>query len=187
MNTKNTNDTPRFNIADVIIIIAIIAVVTALALRIYNIVGVKDDSIELKVEFEVEGVSEENFSLKENSKLYYAKDDSLVGYVEEFYMQNSFQYAYNENGELVRATVPGKKDIKGTIVLTCVKTENGFYLGGTHLLSEGETITLYTTTREMNFKIVKITMLEGSEAEQTTPVNTVVTAVTTAKNDPLQK
>ena len=36
MNAKNNNDTPRFNVADVIIIIALVAVITALALRIYS-------------------------------------------------------------------------------------------------------------------------------------------------------
>lgn len=176
MNAKNNNDTPRFNIADVIIIIAIVAVITALALRVYNIVGVDNSAMEVTVEFEIVGVAEENLTLKEKAKLYSASDDSLAGYVESYYLQNTFEYAYNEDGELVRAVVPGKKDIKGTIVLSCTKTDKGFYLGGTHLLSEGETLTLYTTTREMSFKIVKIVENDSTGAAQSTTANTLATA-----------
>ena len=181
MNAKNNNDTPRFNIADVIIIIALVAVITALALRIYNIVGVDNGVTDVKIEFEVVGVSEENLTLKENAKLYSAGDNSLAGYIESFSLQNTLQYAYNEDGELVRAVVPGKKDIKGTMVLSCTKTDKGFYLGGTHLLSEGETLTLYTTTREMSFKIVKIIDEDSAQSNQSTTASTVSPPAITPK------
>ena len=156
MNAKNNHDKPRFNIADIIIIIAIIAVISALALRIYNIFGTEDNVEKVTISFEVEGIDAEKITLKKGEKLYSADDDSLVGTLDTFEISNTLAYAYNENGELVKATVPGKKTITGTITMQCTKTTHGYYLGGTRLLSEGEKITLYTTTREMEFTIKKI-------------------------------
>ena len=156
MNTKSNNDTPHFSIADVIIIIAIIAVVTAFGLRIYNIFGTSNETDQVRIEFEVSGISSDNIFLKEEDKLYHSADDSLVGYLEAFKVTDMVQYAYNEAGELVKATVPGKSTVTGTMVLDCTKTEKGFYIGGTLLLSEGGTLTLYTTTQEIEFKIATL-------------------------------
>lgn len=187
MNTKSNNDTPHFSIADVIIIIALIAVVTAFGLRIYNIFGVSNEADKVRIEFEVSGISSDNISLKEEDKLYYAADDSLVGYLEEFTVTDMVQYAYNEEGELVKATVPGKSTVTGTIVMDCTKTEKGFYLGGTVILSEGGTLTLYTTTREMEIKIIKITEIESDEEAENTTFNTQKTDTTTSTEVPTQK
>jgi len=183
MNSNKNNDTPHFNIADIIIIISIIAVITALALRIYNVFGTNDDVTKVRIEFEVEELATETLSLKEEAKLYNTLDDSYVGFLEAFEITNSIRYAYNEKGELVKAMVPGKSDVNGTIVIECVKTENGFYLGGTQLLSEGSTLSLYSTTREMNFKIKKITEIKLDEnGKEVTTITTVQTsaAITTA-------
>ena len=163
MNTKNNNDKPHFNVADVIIIVALVAVIAAFGLRIYNIFGTSDEEQKVRIEFEVNGISAENISLKKDAKLYYAGDNSLVGTLEEFEITDTVTYAYNENGELVKAVVPGKKTVTGTIVLKCTKTEKGFYLGGTRLLSAGDVITMYTKTREMNFRFIKITEIEKDE------------------------
>ncbi|MBQ9746096.1 MAG: DUF4330 family protein [Clostridia bacterium] len=185
MNTKN-NDKPHFNIADVIIIIVIVAMITALGLRIYNVFGRDTQTDKIRIEFRVTGISGDSISLKEEAKLYSVADDSYVGYLEEFEVADTVQYAYNKNGELVKATVPGKKTVTGTLVINCTKTEKGFYLGGTKLLSEGSTLALYTATRELEFEIVKITEItkdsENSNTAKTTAGTTAVssTSATTA-------
>ena len=187
MQTKNNNDTPHFNIADVIIIIAIIAVIAAFALRIYNILGVSDDVTEVRVEFEVTGVSTDTLSLKENSKLYSAEDDSLVGYLEAFTVKDMTTMAYNDAGELVRTLVPGKSTVTGTIVINCTKTANGFYLGGTKLLSNGDVLTLYTTSREMEFRIKNISEVKDEENEEGTSSSAANTTSATVTAAPTQK
>lgn len=178
MNTKHNNDTPHFNIADVIIIIAIIAVIATFALRVYNIFGTNDETQEVRIEFEVASVSEENISLQEEAKLYSAEDDSLIGYLEAFTIDDAIQYAYNDKGELIKAVVPGKKTVKGTMIINCTATEQGFYLGGTRLLSQGSTLRLYTTTREMNFTIIKISLVEKDEESTSGTATTAGTAST---------
>ena len=167
MNTKNLNDKPRFNMADFIIIIAIIAVVAALALRVYNIFGTDEITEKITVEFEVTCVTADKTTLKKNDKLYFASDDSFFGTVTEASISDAFTYAYNEDGELVKAAVPGKKNITGSITVECVKTEQGYYLGGTLLVSEGDKYILYTTTREMEFTVKNIISAEEMAASTT--------------------
>jgi hypothetical protein len=163
MNTKNSNDKPRFNVADFILIIAIIAVIAAFALRIYNVFGVKDDTQKISVDFEITGVSEEYLTINEKDKFYSADDDSYVGVIEKYEFFDTIMYAYNDEGELVKAAIPGKKNIVGTMVIECTKAENGFYLGGKTLLSEGGTLKLYSASREMDFVITKISEIKDTD------------------------
>jgi hypothetical protein len=163
MNTKNSNDKPRFNVADFILIIAIIAVIAAFALRIYNVFGVKDDTQKISVDFEITGVSEEYLTINEKDKFYSADDDSYVGVIEKYEFFDTIMYAYNDEGELVKAAIPGKKNIVGTMVIECTKAEKGFYLGGKTLLSEGGTLKLYSASREMDFVITKISEIKDTD------------------------
>lgn len=179
MNTKN-NDKPHFNIADVIIIIVIVAMITALGLRIYNVFGTDSTADKVRIDFRVTEISSDSISLKEKAKLYSAADDSYVGYLENFTVSDAVKYAYNEKGELVKATVPGKSTVTGTLVLDCTKTEKGFYLGGTSLLSVGGKLSLYTTTRELEFEITGITEVKkGSETSSSTKTTAGTTSATT--------
>lgn len=160
---SSSSDKPRFNVADIIIVVALIAVITAFALRVYNVFGEKDSTVQVRIDFEVAEVSSDEIFLSENDKLYLSEDDSPVGSIESFEVSDTRIYAYNNDGELIKATVSGKSDVKGTIIMDCVKTEKGFYLGGTRLLSAGDVITMYTKTREMNFRFIKITEIEKDE------------------------
>ncbi|MBQ7290725.1 MAG: DUF4330 family protein [Clostridia bacterium] len=153
---KNTQGTPRFNIADVVILIVIVAIIAALGLRIYNIFGAEEELCRVEATFRVEGVAEEHFSLAKDAKLYSAETNEEVGYIKDFKISDYTELAVNENGELVEAKVPGKKTVTGTIILSCEKTDKGFYLDGTRLLTVGEKIKLYTSTREMMFELNSI-------------------------------
>jgi hypothetical protein len=159
MNTKITNDKPRFNMADFIIIIALIAVVAALALRIYNIFGAKDSTEKITLEFEVSCVEADKNTIRKNDKLYSVADNSFFGTVTEVEVSDAFTYAYNDAGERVKAAVPGKKNITGRMTVECTKTATGYYFGG-KLLSEGETHTLYTKTHEFSFTVKNIISAE---------------------------
>ena len=178
MNTKHQNDKPRFNMADFIIIIAIIAVVAALALRVYNIFGTDENIEKITVEFEVACVEADKTTLKKNDKLYSALNDVFVGTVTEVEISDAFTYAYNEEGALVKAAVPGKKNITGSMTLECTKTQQGYYFGGSLLISEGDKYTLYTKTREMEFTVKNIISAEEMAAASTG--KTTNTTATTA-------
>ncbi|MBQ8403220.1 MAG: DUF4330 family protein [Clostridia bacterium] len=167
---KNIQGKPRFNIADVVILIIIVAIIAALGLRIYNIFGAEEELYRVEVTFRVNGVAAENISLSEKAKLYYVETNAEVGYIKEFTVSDMTEYAYNENGELVEAKVPGKKTVTGTIILTCEKTDKGFYLDGTKLLTVGETVRLYTNTREMTFEVNSIKEFSPETSSSTSAI-----------------
>ena len=178
MNTKISNDKPRFNMADFIVIIVILAVAAALALRVYNIFGTEDEIEKITVEFEVICVEADKNTIRKNDKLYSAADDSFVGTVDKAEISDAFTYAYNEEGKLVKAAVPGKKNITGSITMECTKTRQGYYLGGKLLLSKGDKLTLYTKTRELEFTVKNIISAEEKAAAST--AKTANTAASTA-------
>lgn len=153
--------------ADFIIVMAVIAVVAALALRVYNIFGTDESTEKITVEFEVTCVTADKNTLKKNDRLYFASDDVFFGTVTEASVSDAFTYAYNEEGELVKAMVPGKKNITGSITVECIKTAQGYYFGGTLLLSKGDKYILYTTTREMEFTVKNIISAEEMAASTT--------------------
>jgi hypothetical protein len=162
MNIKNTDDKlqnegkSRFNIADVIIIIISIALLTALALRIYNIFGIEKEAHRVRIQFKVSSIAEDSTVPSSNDILYLTSDDSKAGYVENISVSSAKVYAYTESGELVEASIPGKITLSGTLILDCTKAEGGFYIGGTQLLTVGNFISLYTPQRELQFEILSI-------------------------------
>ena len=163
MAKTNSSDKPHFNIADIIIVIALIAVITAFALRVYNVLSKNDSTVQVRVAFEVTDVTTSEILLNKGDLLYLSEDDSLAGTLEKFEIFDTRHYAYTEDGKLVKAAIAGKSDVKGTIILDCVKTDKGYYLGGTLLLSEGDSIMMYTKNREMSFRIINITEIETDE------------------------
>ncbi|MGN1095777.1 MAG: DUF4330 family protein [Eubacteriales bacterium] len=156
MNIRNTEERPKFNIADAVIIIAMIVVIAAISLRVYNIFSVDKTPENVIVEFEITNISSDSIGINKNDKLYSAADNSEVGYIIDFEVSDMTQYAYNENGELVKAAVPGKSTVKGTMLLSGKTNEKGFLLGGTTLLTESQELSLYTMSRDFTVKIVKI-------------------------------
>ena len=120
-----------FNLADIIIIIIAIALIAAFVLRTYNVLDADKDVQDVRISFRVTGISENTNLPRENSPLYKSSDNAYAGYIEKFSVSDMTVYAYTEDGELVEAKVPGKITLRGTVVLQCVKTDKGFYLGGT--------------------------------------------------------
>ena len=168
-----------FNLADVIIIIIAIALIAAFVLRTYNVLDANEDVQDVRISFRVTGISENTDLPRENSPLYKSSDNAYAGYIEKFSVSDMTVYAYTEDGELVEAKVPGKITLKGTVVLQCVKTEKGFYLGGTQLLTIGDVISFYTADREMQVEIMGIDVKQAVETTGTS-ASTQATTVTSA-------
>lgn len=156
MNTKNADGRQRFNIADAVIIVVILMVIAGIALRMYHIFSAEEDMQSVTVEFEISNITSEHIDLERGKALYLVSDDTKAGYILDFTVSDMTEYAYNENGEPVKAVVPGKSTVKGTMILDGKITENGFYLDGRILLTEAQEISLYTAKRESVFKIIKI-------------------------------
>lgn len=151
-----------FNIADVIVIIIALAVLTAFILRIYNVVGVDSNTQGVRVQFRVNAISIDTVLPENNDVLYAPTSGTECGHVEGYSISTTKMHAYTESGEKVYVTIPDKIDLSGTIVLNCIKTNGCFYLDDTVLLTVGDTITLYTSERELVFEILAIEELSSN-------------------------
>ncbi len=157
MATKNIEDKPRFNIADAIILIVTILVLAGIALRVYFVLNEKTVLDTVAAEFRITNISSEHIDLSAQDSLYLSSDNSHIGYIADLTVGDMWEYAYNAEGALVKATVPGKSTVTGTLALKGVMNARGFYLNGTTLITEGDEISVYTKNREVIIKIVKIT------------------------------
>ncbi|MBO5023808.1 MAG: DUF4330 family protein [Clostridia bacterium] len=157
MATKNIEDKPRFNIADAIILIVTVLIIAGIVLRVYFVANEKVELDTITAEFRITNISSEHIDLSAQDMLYLSSDNSHVGYIIDLNVGDMWEYAYNAQGELVKATVPGKSLVTGTLALKGVTNERGFYLNGTMLVTEGDEISFYTKNREVIIKIVKIT------------------------------
>lgn len=156
MKAKNNEIKTRFNLADVLIVVISIIIIAAIAFRVYNVYIKEETTKMVEVEFEISEISSDLIGINKNDKLYYAADNREVGYIEDFTVTESTIYTYNENGELVKASVPGKSTVRGKMLLNCTAGEHGLFMGGNVLLTESKEISFYTMTREFTAKIIKI-------------------------------
>ena len=145
-----------FNIADAIVIIIALAIITAFILRIYNIVGVDTNTQNVRVQFRVSGVSVDAPLPENNDILYASASGNECGYIEGYSINETKMLAYTESGEKVYVTLPNKIDLIGSVVLHCIKTNGCFYTDDTVLLTVGNTVTLHTNERELVFEILAI-------------------------------
>ena len=113
MKAKNNEIKTRFNLADVLIVVVSIIIIAAIAFRVYNVYIKEETTKMVEVEFEISEISSDIIGINKNDKLYYAADNREVGYIEDFTVTESTVYTYNENGELVKASVPGKSTVRG--------------------------------------------------------------------------
>ena len=154
-STETKKSGARFNIFDVIIIVALLACIAAVVVRAYFTANIKDDFSTAKIEFTVTGVSQYTASaFHADRKLYLASNDDEIGTVTSASYSSSKFYAEDATGNLVALSHPEKKDIYGTATLYGIWTDDGFMINGTILASAGKTIGIYTQDVECTLTIL---------------------------------
>lgn len=155
-NTKRSG--ARFNIFDILILLAILACIAAIGVRAYFLASGEEQVQTTRVEFVVQGVSEvtaKNFS-KQYSKLYLVDTDAEIGTIISATYSAAKVEAENAEGQLVIANHPEKMDIHGYANISGAWSEDGFLIGGTTLASVGKTVTVYTEDALCMITIVSI-------------------------------
>ena len=155
-NTKKSG--ARFNIFDILILLAILACIAAIGVRAYFLTSGEEQVLTTRVEFVVKGVSEvtaKNFA-KQYSKLYLVDTDAEIGTIISATYTAASVEAENAEGQLVIANHPEKMDIHGYANISGLWSEDGFLIGGTTLASIGKTVTVYTEDALCMITIVSI-------------------------------
>ena len=150
----------RFSIFDAIIIIAILACIVGIVLRV-KFTASNDFSSKATVEFIVPGVMQStadkmNEKLVEGTKLYLSSSDKEIGYIVSVTSERSKVYATGSDGKLERVDHPESYDVKGVCVLYGSDGDSGFLIGGNTLATISEVIYVYSADVEFSITITGV-------------------------------
>ena len=137
----------RFNLFDVILILALIACIGGIVSHVYFISDLNEQqSDRATIAFSVSGVSErtaETFCVTDCA-IYSSENDHLLGSLVTAAYTNQALSIEAPDGSLVTVTHPDKMDITGDMSLTGTWSEDGFLIDGITLATVGKTISVYT-------------------------------------------
>lgn len=157
-NPSKIKNGPKFNIFDILIILAVLVCVGAIIFRVFFISETQEDFRHAYVTFKVEGVSEETaqaFCIA-NREIYLQNGDAKIGTIAEASYTALPVLAEDAGGKLIAVDHPLKKQIVGSAVMTGYWGSDGFLLGGTHLVTVGSTFNIYTKDVACTITIVHI-------------------------------
>ncbi len=145
--SENKKTGVRFNLFDVLLILAVIACVAGLVLHAYF----TDDLIETysetaNITLTVTGISERTASAfcRAGATVFLGETNEKIGTLTQASYTAMVVELENTEGILVNAVHPDKKTATATATLTGTWTEDGFLIGGHTLAALGKTLNIYT-------------------------------------------
>jgi hypothetical protein len=149
---------PRFNIFDFLIILAIVACVTAIIARVIFVANRKEDIVFADVYFEVTGISEvtANALCVQNESIYLQSGDARIGLINNVRSEPCTVRTEDENGALIEAVHPDKKSVYGMAQIKGLWHEEGFVVEGMYLATVGSTLDIYTKYASCTITITSI-------------------------------
>lgn len=148
----------KFNIIDVFLIILVVLCVLGVYFRaqVAEWIGVEKKVEEYKIGFKI---SEMRYTsgkyLQAGNKVYFNGGNVLIGTIDgNCITLPASTYVDGPNGAPVKVNYPKDTyvDVSGTIKCEGLMKEDGFYLGGTYVLSPGSTVSV--RTEMLNFTII---------------------------------
>ncbi len=145
--SENKKTGVRFNLFDVLLILAVIACVAGLVLHAYFTDDLTETYAETaNITLTVTGISEKTASAfcRAGASVYLSETDEKVGQLLDASYDVMIVELENADGVLVNAVHPDKKTATATAVLTGTWTDDGFLIGGHTLAAIGKTLNIYT-------------------------------------------
>jgi len=142
---KNISD-PRFNIFDVLIVLALVICLVAIGIRLIFIGKSGKDVVQTEVSFEVAGVSEVTAEAlcRPDRHIYLQSDNSRAGSVSSAEYTAQSVWTEDCSGNSVEALHPDKKTVRGIARIKGIWTDDGFWINGSQLIAVGQTLDIYT-------------------------------------------
>lgn len=137
----------RFNIIDVIVIIALLALAAAFVFRsvLSDNLKITMKSADIQYEFKSTSLQEESGDLLQpGDAIYDDETDKLVGTVQSVSTSPAELYVTLQTGEIVKRTSPGRIDLTVVIEAEGKTDETGVYLNGSMFIAPGKELHLYT-------------------------------------------
>ena len=147
MNSEKKSSGVRFNLFDVILILVIIACIAGLVFHTYFTKDLSENYAEsAMISISVTDVSEQTalaFCVN-GAPVYSQETDTKIGVIETAEYGPMILDLENEQGILVKATHPERKEIRAMVSFVGTWTEDGFLINGTKLATIGTTLKIYT-------------------------------------------
>lgn len=160
---KDAKVRKHFNIIDLLLILAVIAIITGVALR-YNLagkIGLKSNKDTVIVSFLVQDIKPASAAAMINGDVFYIdQNDVELGELLSTTITDAEAYVENSNGELVLTYSTINCDVRGEFKATGSLTDDGFMLGGTQFISANKEV--YVKSKHIMYTI-RITGIRVSE------------------------
>ncbi|MBQ0010272.1 MAG: DUF4330 family protein [Ruminococcus sp.] len=138
-----TTKKAKLNLFDVILIVAVAAIVTALLLKVTYFNKSEAAENRVTVEFTVYDIMNVTATAAKSGNVY-LRDDTVVGTVNGASILQSRVYLTGDDGKIERYATPlEKKDLVGKMTLSGIMKNTGFYVGGKQRITVGATLPVY--------------------------------------------
>jgi hypothetical protein len=144
---NDNKKTVRFNIVDVLIIIAVIAIACAFLFRNINTDKLNLSSNKIKLEYELKVSSlQENSGemLKVGEQLYNRNTDKPCGKITKIDVTPAELYVPLITGEIVKRYTPKRIDMRITVSTEGVVNDTGYYIDGYTFMAPSKELHVFT-------------------------------------------
>lgn len=148
----------KLNWVDLIIVVAVIAAVVIVGVKFLKptVSETKDTSTKMELTLFVEETPEYAASvIKEGDRVYDETMNCVLGTVKSVEIGESYTYAANADGQIVRSGKPGYNSVRIVSEVNAQKYENGVIVGVTRY-GVGHTFTFYAGQAKLYGKLAGI-------------------------------
>ncbi len=133
----------RFNIFDIIIILAVIACIAAVVLKVAYFDKRDDVSEQIIVNFTVYDIMDNTAASASKGNVYLAENDALIGEIVSAETESNQVYIEEDGVAGPHNNPLGRKNLRGKIKFAGISSETGFFIDGKTKISVGSTISVY--------------------------------------------
>ena len=155
---------PRFNVIDLVIILAVIALIVTAVLRsgITNEIQRVEANEKAEISVVVEGVSATIAeAFRDGEILYCSQTGEKLGTLNHFDAEPYVSYRETVTGEWVKTESTTLVTLRGTITCTGSRAADGsFLLNGTRFISAGSSFAFRSNTTEASLTVLSLSILQ---------------------------
>ncbi|MBO4229361.1 MAG: DUF4330 domain-containing protein [Clostridia bacterium] len=152
----------RFNVIDVILLIAILAGIAGIVLRA-GLNGTDPSKAESKARITilVESLLDESAGyLHEGDRFFFSGDNQLLGTVQSITQTPAEARVIDAEGKAVIVHYENRKDVRLILEISGLPTESGFLINGNNYLGVGSTYQIYSKYTEIQCTVLSLTLEE---------------------------
>lgn len=133
----------RFNIFDIIIILAVIASIAAVVLKVAYFDKHNDISEHVIVNFTVYDIMDNTAASASKGNVYLTNGDSLIGEIISAEVETNKIYIEEDGVAKPHDNPLGKKNLHGRIKFAGISSETGFFIDGKTKITVGSVLSVY--------------------------------------------